>query len=536
MTLFIDPKTLKSWLHDGGEIALLDVREHGQYGEAHLFYGIPLPFSRLEIDAPRLVPRRRVRTVVYDEGDGSEVAERAAARLAALGYTDVHVLQGGARAWKAAGYVLFAGVNLPSKTFGELAEEAYHTPRVSADQLAGMLARKDKVVVLDGRPASEFRKMNIPGATCCPNGELAYRVRRLVPDTTTPIVINCAGRTRSIIGTQSLVNAGIPNPVAALRNGTIGWKLAGQVLDHGADRQAPAAVSEAHRAQAQADARRVADKAGVHRIVLDALHTLEAPGRTVYRFDVRTPEEYAAGHLPGFASAPGGQLVQETDHQVPVRGARIVLADDDGVRASMSASWLAQMGWEVYVLDSVPTAADFTETTAPASAYPPVAVAVNEIAPAELAALLKQPGTAVIDVTTSANYVKRHIPGAWYAIRAQLPQAIDTAIPPSSRYVLTCGSSLLARYAAADLRALLDARAQRDAEVLVLAGGNAAWFAAGLEAETGETRLASARTDRYRRPYEGTDAPAEAMQAYLDWEFGLVAQLGRDGTHHFKVI
>jgi hypothetical protein len=132
--------------------------------------------------------------------------------------------------------------------------------------------------------------------------------------------------------------------------------------------------------------------------------------------------------------------------------------------------------------------------------------------------------------------VKRHIPGAWYAIRAQLAQAIGTAIPPSQRYVLTCGSSLLARYAAADLRTLLDARGQGDAEVLVLAGGNAAWFAAGLEAESGETRLATPRTDRYRRPYEGTDAPAEAMQAYLDWEFGLVAQLARDGTHHFHVI
>ena len=178
MTSFIDPKTLKTWLHDSREIALLDVREHGQYGEAHLFYGIPLPFSRLEVDAPRLVPRRDVRVVVYDEGD-TDVAERAARQLAALGYTDVHVLQGGARAWKAAGHVLFAGVNLPSKTFGELAEEAYHTPRVSADQLAEMLARKDKVVVLDGRPVSEFHKMNIPGATCCPNGELAYRVRQL---------------------------------------------------------------------------------------------------------------------------------------------------------------------------------------------------------------------------------------------------------------------------------------------------------------------------------------------------------------------
>ncbi|MFV3015241.1 hypothetical protein ACM9HO_05975, partial [Pseudomonas sp. KHB2.9] len=44
------------------------------------------------------------------------------------------------------------------------------------------------------------------------------------------------------------------------------------------------------------------------------------------------------------------------------------------------------------------------------------------------------------------------------------------------------------------------------------------------------------RIDRYRRPYEGTDNPKEAMQAYLDWEFGLVEQLARDGTHGFYVI
>ena len=44
------------------------------------------------------------------------------------------------------------------------------------------------------------------------------------------------------------------------------------------------------------------------------------------------------------------------------------------------------------------------------------------------------------------------------------------------------------------------------------------------------------RTDRYRRPYEGTDNPREAMQGYLDWEFGLIAQLERDGTHGFRVL
>ncbi|MFS2164319.1 rhodanese-related sulfurtransferase [Variovorax sp. Varisp62] len=519
------------------ETALLDVREEDPFAQEHPLWAANLPLSRIEIEAWRRIPRLDTLIVLYGEHDDADLAPLAANTLAALGYTNVHLLEGGLEGWRKAGGELFRDVNVPSKSFGELVAHERHTPSLSAPEVKALVDAKANVVVLDARRFDEYQTMSIPSATSVPGAELVLRVRELAPDPATQVIVNCAGRTRSIIGTQSLVNAGIPNPVAALRNGTIGWKLAGQVLDHGADRQAPLAVSPAHRAQAQADARRVADLAGVRRIALDALQTLEAPGRTVYRFDVRTPEEYAAGHLPGFASAPGGQLVQETDHQVPVRGARIVLVDDDGVRASMSASWLAQMGWEAYVPEVVPTAAAFTETAAPASAYPPVATAVGEIAPKDLAVLLQQQtGTAVIDVTSSANYVKRHIPGAWYAIRAQLAQALDAVMPPAQRYVLTCGSSLLARYAAADLRALLDARGKGDIEVRVLAGGNAAWFAAGLEAETGETRLATARTDRYRRPYEGTEAPTEAMQAYLDWEYGLVAQLGRDGTHHFNVI
>lgn len=519
------------------ETALLDVREEDPFAQEHPLWAANLPLSRIEIEAWRRIPRRDTLIVLYGAHGGIDLAPLAARTLVALGYTNVHLLEGGLEGWRAAGGELFRDVNVPSKSFGELVEHERHTPSLSAPEVKALVDGKANVVVLDARRFDEYQTMSIPSATSVPGAELVLRVRELAPDPSTQVIVNCAGRTRSIIGTQSLVNAGIPNPVAALRNGTIGWKLAGQVLDHGADRQAPAAVSDTHLAQAQADARRVADTAGVRRIALDALHTLEAPGRTVYRFDVRTPEEYAAGHLPGFASAPGGQLVQETDHQVPVRGARIVLADDDGVRASMSASWLAQMGWEVYVPDTVPVASAFTETTAPPPAHPAVAAVVGEISPTELAALLKQQiGTAVIDVTTSANYVKRHIPGAWYAIRAQLAQAIGSAIPSAQRYVLTCGSSLLARYAAADLRQLLDARGHHDVEVRVLAGGNAAWFAAGLEAESGETRLATPRTDRYRRPYEGTEAPAEAMQAYLDWEYGLVAQLGRDGTHHFNVI
>jgi rhodanese-related sulfurtransferase len=362
-----------------------------------------------------------------------------------------------------------------------------------------------------------------------PGAELVLRARALAPDPKTRIIVNCAGRTRSIIGTQSLVNAGIPNPVHALRNGTIGWTLAGQTLDHGQSRRFTE-VSPAVRAAAAADARKVADRAGVRRVTPSALAELRLQkDRTTYTFDVRTPEEYTAGHLPGFLPAPGGQLVQETEMHASVRGGRIVLADTDGVRANMTASWLAQMGWEVHVLDGA-AESDFHVTGAWQSELPPPPETAS-VKPAELAQWLQDPQskTVVLDFTASANYVKRHIPGAWFAIRSDIDAAVRK-LPPADRYVLTCGSSLLARYAAGDLRAHVDA------PIHVLEGGTAAWIDAGLPVEAGETALASPRIDRYRRPYEGTDNPADAMQAYLDWEFGLVEQLGRDGTHGFTVM
>jgi 3-mercaptopyruvate sulfurtransferase SseA len=88
----------------------------------------------------------------------------------------------------------------------------------------------------------------------------------------------------------------------------------------------------------------------------------------------------------------------------------------------------------------------------------------------------------------------------------------------------------LARFAIAELQALTGK------PVYLLQGGTGAWIDQGLPLEAGETRLAALRIDRYRRPYEGTDNPREAMQGYLDWEFGLVEQLRRDATHGFQVI
>ncbi|HEX8606471.1 MAG TPA: rhodanese-related sulfurtransferase [Pseudoduganella sp.] len=512
----------------GREIALLDVREEDPHAQEHPLFAANFPYGRIELDAWTRLPRRDVPVVVLDGGEG--LAPAAAARLRELGYTDVALLDGGVAGWRTAGGELFRDVNVPSKAFGELVEAKRHTPSLSAQEVQALIDSRADIVILDARRYDEYQTMSIPGSTSVPGGELALRARELAPNPATQVIVNCAGRTRSIIGTQSLINAGLPNPVAALRNGTIGWTLAGQKLEHGQSRRHPPAT-DANRAKAAEDARALADRAGVRRLTADSLAQLRADtARTTYYFDVRTPEEYADGSLPGFRSAPGGQLVQETEQFAPVRGARFVLADSDGVRANLTASWLRQLNNEVHVVDGL-VPADFGSAAA-WQAEVPAPPAVEEVDTATLARWLDDnpQATVVLDFTSGGNYVKRHIPGAYFALRSQLKEVLAAVPAVAQRLVLTCGSSQLARYVAGDLQALTAL------PVLVLAGGTAAWIGGGLPVEAGATRLASPLIDRYRRPYEGTDNRQEAMQAYLDWEYGLVDQLARDGTHGFQVL
>jgi rhodanese-related sulfurtransferase len=391
------------------EIALLDLRYEAAFATGHPLFAANMALDRIAIEAAVRLPRKDVAIVLY--GDGEGVVAAGAECLAALGYVSVRALEGGLQAWRAAGYEVFEDVNSYSKAFGELVEARRHTPSFSADEVARLIADKANIAILDVRRFDEYATMNIPGSVSVPGAELVLRAGQAAPDPDTTIIVNCAGRTRSIIGTQSLINAGVPNKVRALRNGTIGWTLARHTLDHGANRRGAIGPFEG----GPANARDVAYRAGVRHIGAGELAVLRAQSdRTLYCFDVRDAEEYAAGHLPGFRHYPGGQLVQETDMAAPVRGARIVLTDDRGVRADMTASWLAQMGWEVHVLEG--------GYDVPLEIGPPL--------------VLPKPDPA----------------------------------------------------------------------------------------------------HRYRRPYEGTDVAQTAMQAYLDWEYGLVEQLRRDGTHGFYVI
>jgi rhodanese-related sulfurtransferase len=517
---------IRAVLLDRQEIALLDVREEHPHAQAHPLFAANFPLSHLELDAYTKLPRRGVPIVTLDDGEG--LAEVAAKKLVSLGYTDVAMLAGGVSGWQQDGGEIFRDVNVPSKAFGELVEAKRHTPSLSAEEVQTLIDSKADLVIVDARRFDEYQTMSIPTATSMPGAELVLRIRELAPNTETQVIVNCAGRTRSIIGAQSLINAGLSNPVAALRNGTIGWKLAGQKLDQGQDRRCND-ITEINKTKAAAGARIVADKAGVKRVLpTDIQNWKKQNNRTTYFFDVRTPEEFITGHIPGFLSAPGGQLVQETEMVAPVRGARLVLADSDNVRANMSASWLAQMGWETYVLDEAQPR-NFSEPGQTVKSLPPLPD-VPKITPVTLSNWLNSPErTIMLDIATSQNYFRQHIPGAWFVLRSNLANDLKL-LPKASRYVVTSEDGLLAKFAAAEIQT------QITAAIVVLDGGTQAWRDSGFAIEQGSTHLASEPIDRYKRPYEGTDNPREAMQGYLDWEFGLVEQLSRDGTHNFKVI
>ena len=528
MTKSIDARSLKRAIRDGGEIAILDVREEADYFPRHLLFASCVPLGRIELLIDDLVPRRGTRIVITDGGE--RLAAGAAVRLAAFGYEDISILEGGIDAWAAEGYEVFAGMHVPSKAFGELVEEQCGTPRMPPEEIKRRLDAGEDIVILDSRPFDEYRRQSIPGGIDCPGAELAYRVHDLVRSCDTLVVVNCAGRTRSIIGAQSLLNAGIQNRVVALKDGTMGWHLAGLPLAKGETRRAPD-PTPAGLAKARACADRVAAVAGV-KIIDRAAYAAwkeEREKRTLYVFDVRGPEEFESGHLPEAVFAPGGQLVQETDRYAATRHARIVLVDDTGVRARMTGAWLRQMGWrEVAVLTNALLGQALAAGKRRGHILGLDKIVPPMVEPAALERSLAAGGAVVLDFANIRRHRAGHIPGSFFAIRGNLPENL-ARLPSQGDIFLTSSDGVVARLAAKEVAAAVGR------PVKVLAGGTGAWTKARFALEKGCNSHIDEPKDLWT-PYERSQGAEADMKAYLNWEGGLTRQIERDGDADFRIM
>lgn len=532
----ITPQALKAALADGEEIALLDVREAGIFAQRHILFAASAPLWRLPLLIDQLVPRRNTRIVVTD-GDETQ-ADAAAHLLIRLGWTNLSVLEQGTDGWAAAGYEIFSGTNVPSKAFGEVIEHEKKTPWITSAELESRVQRGDNVVVVDSRTPEEFAAFSLPFAHNLPGAELVYRIGEIAPDPETLVVVNCAGRTRSIVGAQTLIDAGIPNRVVSLRNGTMDWLLTGRTLAHGRHTPLPEPSVQTLEA-ARARARQVAQRASVPHIDTATLlrWQQETDTHTLYRFDVRTRTEYEAGHLEGWRWAPGGQLVQATDEYAATRGARIVLADWDGVRAFTTAAWLAQLGWDVAVYTPPQQGPHATLVTGPEPVRvlrpnPPAPL----IAPNQAQALITAGSAVVFDIDHRAAYEQRHIASAQFSTPSKLQHFI-AALPAGQTVLLTSADGVLAHSVAS---ALAQAPAPNAAgrDIRAIRGGTRAWVAAALPTGEGSAGVLTGEEDHSYSPYLYRDLALRdaGFQAYLDWELGLVAQLEREGYTGISLI
>lgn len=519
-------EALKGLLAGEAPFALIDVREAGEYNSSHIPGSSLIPRRRLEFQMSAAVPFMGALVVLCDD-DGRR-AERAAATLEGMGYTNVSVLERGINGWTTLDLPTEWGTNVPSKDHGEKMEVVHHVPEIDAPELQRRIDRGDKLVILDTRTPDEYQRFAIPGGRSMPGGELAYRitdvVKDLEPDTT--VVVNCAGRTRSIVGTRVLQRMGFTNAIG-LKNGTSGWVLAGYQVERGADRVELPDVSEEGRAAAEHYAEKIAAEDGVRYLDIPGLQSAisKQDRETVYFIDVRTREEFEKGHIPGFQWFPGGQCVQRSDDVVVVHNATIIFSCDGKARATHTASWYRQFGVkEVYVVDGGTTAwseAGLNLETGPNAEAPEgLAEAKSKVKSISAQELNDSKPAAVFFVDTSQEFAQGHIHGSNWVSRGWLEFQVEGFAPSKDApVVVTCSNGQMAPLAGATLK---DMGYQ---DVSVLEGGITAWGNAGLPLEKGLTGVMAPPTDVV---ILGVDRNPAEMMHYLRWETALGEKYAAD--------
>jgi rhodanese-related sulfurtransferase len=520
---------LKTLFDTQATFALIDVREPGEYNASHIPGSSLVPRRQLEFRMLRLVPYQGTLLIVSDD-DGRR-APLAAATLEAMGYTQVHVLDGGINRWTTADYPTEWGVNVPSKDFGERMSVEYQVPELHPEEVHARQQRGENLIILDSRTPEEHRRNTIPQARSAPGGELALRISALAPDPDATIVVHCAGRTRSIIGARILQRMGYHN-VYDLRNGTMAWSMAGLQLELGSDRLELPAPTPEGLAAAEAFAARVVEEDGVRMLSVEALEALmqQAASENVYLIDVRTEGEYAEGHIAGFQWSPGGQAVQRSDDLVAVKNGHVVFVCDGRVRASIAASWYRQMDFpNVYAVDGGTTAwrqsgrsliqgkaaeeasgyDEGLQDSLPAG-YREAQKQVECVGAEVLKARLDSTSMPVIFVGTSQEFSRGHIPGSRWVSRSWLePRVGEVAPDRAAPVVLVCDNGLNATLAGATLKTL----GYRD--VWVLENGMQGWRQAGYVVEEGLSGIMTPPNDVLVMGVERNWADAIH---YLRWE------------------
>ena len=526
----ITPLKLKKLLNSSQEIALIDLREEGDFGKEHILLATSLPISQLELRIDSLVPNKQTKIILMDTCN-EIIPQLAKKSLNKWNYNNIDILKGGLENWKKTGHEIYSGVNVPSKAFGEYVENTYKTPSLKPEELKKLIEDKQDILIFDARPNDEYQRMSIPGAIDAPGVEIVNRACNLITNPDTQIIVNCAGRTRSIIGAQSLINIGLPNPIYALENGTMGWHLSGYQLERGAAKYARCpSINEKKGLRRLVE--KVVKKYNVKFLDYDVFLEMKKTNKksNLYFLDVRSPKEYSQTHIRGSRNAPGGQLVQATDKYIGVRNSKIILVDDTETRSIMTASWLIQMGrTEVYVLkNGMIGNPDLTSSSFKPKIYGDPSS--NSIPPRQLKSLLERDQCFLIDISTSLKYREGHIPGSCWSLRSALKKEISK-INKYNKVVITSDDGTLASLAVKDLENYFTEK-----DIFFLKGGTKHWEQNKYLTETKNSNFLCDTKDVQYKPYDHSEEAEKFMIEYLEWEINLLDQININNSLTFHTF
>jgi rhodanese-related sulfurtransferase len=500
--------------------AVFDVRERGEFNVGQISNATSLPRSQIEFRIAELVPDRRIPIAVYDEGEGRAVL--SAKSLEKFGYENVSILDGGLPEWRKEKLPTVSGVNVPSKAFGEKVHHERTIPEISPEELRSLQNQGADLMIFDMRTPEEYGRFCIPGGVNVPGGDLILWTDALRRKPETTVVVNCAGRTRSIIGTAALLRLGLNN-VRALKNGTMGWVLAGLQLESPSSKPAPLPSAES-RKQAREIGLRIAEEERIPWISARELTDQLANNGVTYLIDVRSESEYKDGHIPASLNVPGGQAVQRTDDFVAVKNGRIVFVSNQSARAVMAAYWYRQMGFRnVQVLEggleawrgnggSMESGMRQNEPLGFAAAKK----LARALTSADVSSLLQRSSINILHVGNSADFAAAHLPGSKWISRGWLELKLPSLLRDRTRPILlSCADGRNSTLAAPTLLEM------GYKEVSVADGGLRAWARAGYPIEKGLESCLVEPNDVVLSPSIKGDK--EAMRRYLEWEIKLTS-------------
>ena len=522
----IDPSALQALLASDTLYACIDVRERGEFARAQIAGTSPVNRGALEIRLPVMVPDRRVPVVLCcDDGRRSTMA---AETLASMGYTDIRTLAGGLDEWQRQGLPVRSGWGVHGKEYGERVAHGGNVTHLSAVELAGRRRGGEDVVVVDVRTREEYLRGHVPETYHIPGGNLLVDAPRLPLAEDTTLVVSCAGRTRGILGAQLLYDNGFTN-VYALENGVMGWFLAGGDIATGPGKEVPRPVSPGRSTRIREATDALASHERIRRRARDDFRAVYESGETVYLLDVRLPEEYETGHIPGSVSLPLGQMALAHENFLAVRAAPVFVVSDDDPRPVWAASLLRNLGFRnVAILDGGvrewANAGHALDEGVPEPAVFGLEKARDQATLIDAAALRAhiESSALALDVRSIGEYGFAHIPGTRWLPRGRLELDVGRTAPDKTLpLALVCDNGVRSTLAAGTLRQL------GYGDVRVLAGGTRSWESGGGVLEDGlegtGVSTEDAQADFGHSVWAGAlGKTREDMERYLSWEIDLV--------------